>query len=164
MLNTFTSTLKGLTPPSGGGTTNFLRADGTWAAPPTGGGSGPTHAEGTYTATATPVNQISSPAVGQAHYMRIGNRVMVNGAITVVWSHHPSTARVDLSLPIPSDFTTGNDCIGTAVKLQNTTPYAGGYIQADATNNRATLNISEPEGAIVSQTITLYYQYQYVVK
>jgi hypothetical protein len=149
MLNTFTSTLKGLTPPSGGGTTNFLRADGTWAAPPTGGGSGPTHAEGTYTATATPVNQIS---------------VMVNGAITVVWSHHPSTARVDLSLPIPSDFTTGNDCIGTAVKLQNTTPYAGGYIQADATNNRATLNISEPEGAIVSQTITLYYQYQYVVK
>lgn len=29
----FTDTLKGLTPASGGGTTNFLRADGTWAAP-----------------------------------------------------------------------------------------------------------------------------------
>jgi hypothetical protein len=34
--NLFTSVLKGLVPPSGGGTTNFLRADGTWAAPPGG--------------------------------------------------------------------------------------------------------------------------------
>lgn len=36
MLDTFTSLLKGLVPASGGGTTNFLRADGTWAAPPGG--------------------------------------------------------------------------------------------------------------------------------
>lgn len=34
----FTSTDPGLTPLSGGGTTNFLRADGTWAAPGGGGG------------------------------------------------------------------------------------------------------------------------------
>ena len=33
-LATFTSTLKGLAPASGGGTASFLRADGTWAAPP----------------------------------------------------------------------------------------------------------------------------------
>lgn len=32
MLNVFDSSLKGLAPASGGGTTNFLRADGTWAA------------------------------------------------------------------------------------------------------------------------------------
>lgn len=38
MLNTFTSALKGLVPLSGGGTTNFLRADGTWA-DPSGSGS-----------------------------------------------------------------------------------------------------------------------------
>ena len=38
LLDTFTSALKGLVPASGGGTTNFLRADGTWAAPPGGGG------------------------------------------------------------------------------------------------------------------------------
>lgn len=31
LLNVFTSTLQGLVPASGGGTTNFLRADGTWA-------------------------------------------------------------------------------------------------------------------------------------
>lgn len=40
-LNAFTSGAKGLAPASGGGTTNFLRADGTWAAPPGGGSSGP---------------------------------------------------------------------------------------------------------------------------
>jgi hypothetical protein len=34
LLDTFTSSLKGLAPASGGGTTNYLRADGTWAAPP----------------------------------------------------------------------------------------------------------------------------------
>lgn len=38
LLDLFTSVLKGLVPASGGGTTNFLRADGTWAAPPGGGG------------------------------------------------------------------------------------------------------------------------------
>lgn len=41
LLDTFTSALKGLAPASGGGTTNFLRADGTWAAPPGGGGGSP---------------------------------------------------------------------------------------------------------------------------
>jgi len=39
LLDNFTSALKGLAPASGGGTTNFLRADGTWAAPSGGGGS-----------------------------------------------------------------------------------------------------------------------------
>jgi len=39
LLDTFTSALKGLAPASGGGTSNFLRADGTWAAPAAGGAS-----------------------------------------------------------------------------------------------------------------------------
>jgi len=34
LLDVFTSALKGLAPLSGGGSTNFLRADGTWAVPP----------------------------------------------------------------------------------------------------------------------------------
>jgi len=37
LLDVFTSTDKGLVPFSGGGTINFLRADGTWAVPPGGG-------------------------------------------------------------------------------------------------------------------------------
>jgi len=38
LLAVFTTALQGVVPASGGGTTNFLRADGTWAAPPGGGG------------------------------------------------------------------------------------------------------------------------------
>lgn len=39
LLDTFTSSQKGLVPASGGGTSNFLRADGTFAVPSGGGGS-----------------------------------------------------------------------------------------------------------------------------
>lgn len=39
MLNAFTSVEKGLVPPSGGGTSNFLRADGAWVTPVGGGSS-----------------------------------------------------------------------------------------------------------------------------
>jgi len=42
LLDAFTSSLKGLAPASGGGTTNFLRADGTWAAPGAGTPANPT--------------------------------------------------------------------------------------------------------------------------
>lgn len=41
-INAFSSTLSGAAPASGGGTTNFLRADGTWAAP-----AGSTYSAGT---------------------------------------------------------------------------------------------------------------------
>jgi hypothetical protein len=40
LLNAFTSGLKGLAPASGGGTSNFLRADGSWATPPAGSPGG----------------------------------------------------------------------------------------------------------------------------
>jgi hypothetical protein len=39
LLDAFTSSAKGLAPASGGGTANFLRADGIWTAPPSGGGA-----------------------------------------------------------------------------------------------------------------------------
>ena len=39
-VETFNDTTEGVVPASGGGTSNFLRADGTWATPAGGGGSG----------------------------------------------------------------------------------------------------------------------------
>jgi hypothetical protein len=52
LLDNFTSALKGLAPASGGGTTNFLRADGTWAVPAGGGGSLTVQDEGSTLSTA----------------------------------------------------------------------------------------------------------------
>ena len=44
-VETFNDTTEGVVPASGGGTSNFLRADGTWATPAGGGGSGLTFQE-----------------------------------------------------------------------------------------------------------------------
>lgn len=62
LLDVFTSSLKGLAPSSGGGTSNFLRADGTWAAPAGGGTSAQVD---TYTTTGT-VHTWSKPSGAKA--------------------------------------------------------------------------------------------------
>lgn len=68
----------GLAPASGGGTTNYLRADGTWAAPP-GGGSGTVTSVGITTAGATDAVTIS------------GSPVTTSGNITVTVNTFSST-------------------------------------------------------------------------
>jgi len=64
----FTATAPGLVNLSGGGTTNFLRADGTWAAPPGGGGSG--------TVTSVAASSSGSITIG-------GSPITTSGTITV---------------------------------------------------------------------------------
>jgi hypothetical protein len=66
-LNNFTSTLKGLVPLSGGGTTNFLRADATWAAIAAGitAGTGDVTFSGSGSVTTTLANiPNATPAAG----------------------------------------------------------------------------------------------------
>lgn len=63
LLNVFTSALKGLVPASGGGTTNFLRADGNFAAPP----AGPTAASASDQETGSSTTVFTNPAVQQRH-------------------------------------------------------------------------------------------------
>lgn len=76
LLDVFTSTLQGLAPASGGGTANYLRADGTWATPPFGlsGYTVATLPAGTVGATAY-VTDASAPAFGAA--------VVGGGAVTI---------------------------------------------------------------------------------
>lgn len=62
ILPVFTSSLNGLAPLSGGGTTNFLRADGTWAAP---SGTGTVTSVALSDGSASPIYSISgSPVTG----------------------------------------------------------------------------------------------------
>lgn len=58
-LDAFTSSLKGLAPASGGGTTNYLRADGSWAAPPAAGAAGGS-LTGSYPNPTIAVNAVSN--------------------------------------------------------------------------------------------------------
>ena len=66
LLDTFTNVLKGLAPASGGGTTNFLRADGTWAAPPGGGPGSANVASVTIDFGASGSNHVKTVVTGQA--------------------------------------------------------------------------------------------------
>jgi len=60
ILDAFTSALKGLVPASGGGTVNFLRADGTWAAP----APSPAVTEVSSTTTTTTTSAADVPVAG----------------------------------------------------------------------------------------------------
>lgn len=79
MLDNFTSTLKGLVPLSGGGTTNFLRADGTWAAPPGGGGGG-------------------TPA-GSSTYIQYNNAGSFGASSSFVWDFTNSRLGIGITIP-----------------------------------------------------------------
>jgi len=71
MLPVFTGTLNGLAPSSGGGSTNFLRADGTWAAP-AGGSTVNTYAGGGQ------LTYVSTTALKFAPFN--GSTIIINGA------------------------------------------------------------------------------------
>ena len=80
-----TSTDAGLAPASGGGTTNFLRADGTWAAPAGGGGGGVT------TGTAT-INFGAAPGTNIASLVITGQAAIGAASNIKVWFQGGSTA------------------------------------------------------------------------
>lgn len=84
LLDTFTSALKGLAPASGGGTSNFLRADGTWAAP--GGGGG-----GANVGTAT-IDFGAFPGSSHATVAVTGQAAIVAGSVVQAWIRPVATA------------------------------------------------------------------------
>jgi hypothetical protein len=103
LLDTFTSLLKGLAPASGGGTANFLRADGTWAAPPGGGGSSiytaPVLAnfafvnQGAATATTTGTSGavwVTKPTQGGSSNITQLVRAVPGATWTLVWGYRPA--------------------------------------------------------------------------
>lgn len=82
ILDVFTSLLKGLVPASGGGTSNFLRADGTWAAPPAGSAN---------VGTAT-INFGAFPGASDASVAVTGQAGIVAGSVVSAWIRPVDTA------------------------------------------------------------------------
>ena len=81
----FTSTVQGEVPASGGGTTNFLRADGTWAAPGGGGGMGDPGANGIMVRTALNTSVARTITAGSSKVsVTDGSGVAANPTIDVV--------------------------------------------------------------------------------
>ena len=141
-LNLFTSVLKGLVPLSGGGTTNFLRADGTWAA--AGGAPAGTNTQTIYYSGTTPTassaltNNGTTIGVGTAP---TGSMLTVAGAVDVQGGSYSSTGNgsVSGSLLSPSFHffnTTGLvDWTGGSANNGNWELYEGGVLREYITDN-----------------------------
>lgn len=135
LIPSFTSTTSGIVPLSGGGTVNFLRADGTWAAPP--GGTGSTTFVGL---TDTP-----SSYTGAAGYM-----VLVNSTPNALIFQNPST----YNLTNFNDNLTGNKYVDhSTVSIIANTGVGSIVGGGDLTVSR-TLTLS---GDVVSPGNTYYY-------
>ena len=149
MLNPFTTTLKGLTPASGGGTTNFLRADGSWASP--GGGSvtsvgtgyglsgGPITSTGTIVVDSAALSlkylRIADTAAMLAHYLKAIDTANIANFSTKVRSLFSSN----------SPITYGNGSIGITQASATT----DGYLSSTDWNT-----FNSKAGAITSGNLT----------
>lgn len=103
-LNLFSSTLKGLTPLSGGGTTNFLRADGTWTAPAGSGGTVTTVSVVTANGVSGSVaNATTTPAITLVLGAIIPTSVAASG--TVTGSNLSGTNTGDQTITLTGDVT-----------------------------------------------------------
>lgn len=117
ILDTFTIALKGLVPASGGGTTNFMRADGTWAAPGGGGGSGDVVGPASATDNAIARFNTATGKLIQNSVATVGD----NGDIASTTNSGANPVRVPLVnwVMLSANYTLGN--VATEQKLFNTT-------------------------------------------
>lgn len=133
LLETFTSVAKGLAPASGGGTTNFLRADGAWAAPSGGGGGGQTAVILAADATSTSTTHAAVSGFGFSASASKTYHVQFFGCLNSA----AVTTGVAIGLDIPSSASVIGQSIGTL--SANT---IGGTEQiADATTTGATASV-----------------------
>lgn len=116
----------------------------------------PALASGTYTPTLTNTANVSASTAYVAQYLRVGNVVHVSGLMDIDPITTGVQCDIGVSLPIPSDFTTSQQCGGSieAMSVQQ----SGGFL-ADPTNDRA-------RAAFIAGTTangTMSYTFSYLV-
>ena len=169
LLDAFTSSLKGLAPASGGGTTNFLRADGTWAAPPGGGGtisgsgvagqvtywSGTTAITGDASFTFGPTTGLAIAPTAVA--TGIQRALLIAGAANTNLTASTETSDVFFNFARTVQWATGTIALQRAFRIDAPT-YA--FVGASTITTASTLEISGPPIAGTNATITNAYAFR----
>lgn len=117
ILDAFTSALKGLVPASGGGTTNFLRADGTWAAPPGGGGSGASLEASILTATQAVSVLTPTTLTGCTFTIPAGKKAIINA--NLIFTAAATTTGAALGVKVTQPLTANANATGSATAYVN---------------------------------------------
>jgi hypothetical protein len=122
---------------SGGTSTQALIAD----------GSVQTLTSGTYTPTITNTTNVSSSTARVSYYTRVGDIVTVHGWVALTTTSNENTTVVGISLPIASNFSAFEQLSGSGNNYVSASGGQVGKIEADATNDRATLTFYPYFGA-----------------
>lgn len=112
---------------------------------------------GTYTPTLTGVTNVTSSTPANCQYIRNGNTVIVYGSLQVTTTLAVAT-EVDISLPVASNIAAATDAngVGNASSAIGT----NGYVDGDATNDRARLNFI---GLAVGGSGTIFFSFSYTI-
>lgn len=113
---------------------------------------------GTYTPTLTNTTNIDASTPYEAQWMRIGNVVTVSGKVDIDATLTATLTRLDLSLPVASDFGAQEDCAGTASTTQSATPEISSVL-ANTASNIARFSWF----AIGTGNLSWYYCFQYQI-
>ena len=113
-------------------------------------------ASGTYTPTLTNVTNVAASTARLCTWSRNGNKVTVSGQLDITLTTTLLASELDISLPIPSAFTTAYQLGGTATAIA---AQASWGIQADATNDRAQF-MATGIVSVTNQTYTFQFGYE----
>lgn len=122
----------------------------------TGGLSG-ANIQNTYTPTLTGVTNVSSTSASLSGWIRIGNAVLVFSRVSVTATASGALTELRCSLPVASNFSATNQCVGVGGILSSTTEVAVVGVQADTVNDEATLRFTSTSTAARIYTIMLGY-------
>jgi hypothetical protein len=157
MLNVFSSSLKGLAPSSGGGTTTFLRADGTWVAPAYADITGtPADLSGMHFVT----TQAEASLSAETSLGALGNGVLqqsVSGSVSTPSAFSVGAARIPFGSGTNGQITDSASLTFSAAGLNNTLSVvssngtSGGlYFQNSTNSGQAVVYIDNDRGSFAS--------------